>query len=137
MSKWSHVEGIIKCNNLEGVKQILSEQKFKIEPWEHYSNPYPSLTGSEGDAKFEFDEKDNELKVSGDLRDVNTIPEEKEDIIKDFKKIIELVNGKGYIQIRFEFEGTIVVDYYGGYDCRIFPRADSWHRYYENVLRNK
>ena len=135
MSKWSHVEGKIRCKNYGGVKHILSEQKFETEPWEHYNNPYNSLSGSEGDVKFIYNEEKTELIISGDLRDVCTIPEEKEDIIKDFKKIIELVEGKGYIQIRFEYEGTIVVDYYGEYDCRIFPQADGWHQYYENIIK--
>ena len=131
MSKWSHVDGIIKCGNLEGLDKIIFEQKYYEKPWEYYENPYYSLKGSEGDVCFR--KHNDELLISGDLRDVDSITEDRDSIIEDFTKIIEIVNGKGYIEIEYESEGSIVVDYYGEYDCRIFPQADGWSRYYDNI----
>ena len=133
MSKWSHVDGTIKCNNLEGLEKIISEQKHYEKPWKYYENPYCSLKGSEGDVCFR--RNGNELLISGDLRDVDSISEDRESIIEDFMKIIDTVEGQGYIEIEYESEGTIVVDYYGEYDCRVFPKADGWNKYYKNVKK--
>ncbi len=134
MSKWSHVIGRIKCRNLEGIRKLLSEQKYSEDPWKHYKNPYNSLKGTEGDVQFSVaDHTPDLLLITGDLRDVDDIPTDKEQLLKDFKKIIELTDGQGYIEIKYEFEGTIVVDYYGEYDTRIFPQADGWDQYYEKI----
>ena len=104
MSKWSHIFGIIKWNNTQGLLEILSEQILKENPSVHYINPYLSLKGSEGDVEFRQDE--DELKIIGNLRDVDGLLADKEQIIKDFKEIIQKVDGKGYIEIEYEFEGT-------------------------------
>lgn len=136
VSKWSHVDAIIKYENEEGVKQILEEQQFETKPWKHFNNPYSSLVGSEGDAEFYLDVEDKELRIRGDLRDVGKILEDKEQIIKDFKQIIDKVNGKGYIEIEYDYEGTIVVEYYGEkIKYRIFPQPDGWNVYYKEIVK--
>lgn len=130
MSKWSHVSGSIKCKNPEGVKKLLATQKFTSEPWRHYTNPYSSLKGSEGDVGFKGE--GDELHLHGDLRDVGTIPEDRNQLLKDFQEIIKLVDGQGYIELEYEYEGTIVVDFYNGkFDTRIFPKADGWDKYFD------
>ena len=132
MSKWSHADGYIYCRNLDGVKTLITSQKLiKRDYGSYYTNLYISLEGSEGDAHFEYDKDRRVLDLRGDLRDVGTIPEIKNLLLKDFKDIIKLVDGCGYIQLEYENEGTIVVDYYGEYDTRIFPDSDGWSKWYE------
>lgn len=131
MSKWSHADGSIYCRNMEGVKTLLASQKKNEKPWVYYETPYNSLRGSEGAAHFEYDKDKRVLNLSGDLRDVGTIPEEKEELVEDFKKIIKLVDGSGYIELEYEYEGTIVVDYYVRFETRIFPKADGWNKWFD------
>jgi len=139
MSRWARVEAIIRIRNPEGAKKILSEQKHVESLWSYYTHPYRAFSGSEGDACLSVNEEFTEFYITGELRDVECSEEQIELLKEDFKKIIELTNGQGYVEMNFDYEGTALVEYYDdeGFKYRFFHEADGFSKYYDKKKKGE